>query len=78
MNLCNGEETSTTTKESRVASFSELLLFVSESPEFMSTQGQAALIIKINIAKGKTDPRVEFISQVQTKILIKVQFWNLD
>ena len=30
MNLCNGEETSTTTKESRVASFSELLLYVSK------------------------------------------------
>ena len=47
MNLYNGEETSTTTKESRVASFSELLLYVSELPKLMSTQGQAALIIKI-------------------------------
>ena len=30
-----------------------------------------------NIAKGTTDPRVEFISQVITQILIK-QFQNLD
>ena len=47
MNLCNGEEASTTTKESRVASFSELLLYVSELPKSMLSQGQAALIIKI-------------------------------
>ena len=31
----------------------------------------------INIAKGTTDPRVEFISQVITQILTK-QFHNLD
>ena len=31
-----------------------------------------------NIAKGTTDPRVEFISQVQTKILIKLHLQNLD
>ena len=31
-----------------------------------------------NIAKGTTDPRVEFISQVQTKILIKFHLQNLD
>ena len=30
-----------------------------------------------NIAKGTTDPRVEFISQVITQILIK-QFQNFD
>ena len=47
MNPYNGEETSTTTKESRVASFSELLLYVSELPKFMSIEGQAALIINI-------------------------------
>ena len=48
MNLYNGEEASTTTKKSRVASFSdELLLYVSELPKSMLSQGQAALIIKI-------------------------------
>ena len=31
-----------------------------------------------NIAKGTTDPRVEFISQVQTRILIKFHPKNLD
>ena len=31
-----------------------------------------------NIAKGTTDPRVEFISQVQTQILIKFLLQNLD
>ena len=31
-----------------------------------------------NIAKGTTDSRVEFISQVQTKILIKFHLQNLD
>ena len=31
-----------------------------------------------NIAKGTTDPRVEFLSQVQTQILIKFHFQNLD
>ena len=32
----------------------------------------------LNIAKGTTDPRVEFISQVQTQILIKFHLKNLD
>ena len=31
-----------------------------------------------NIAKGTTDPRVEFISQVQTQSLIKFYLKNLD
>ena len=31
-----------------------------------------------NVAKGTTDPRVEFISQVQTQILIKFHLQNLD
>ena len=31
-----------------------------------------------NIAKGTMDPRVEFISQVLTQILINFQFQNLD
>ena len=31
-----------------------------------------------NIVKGTTDPRVEFISQVQTKILINFHLQNLD
>ena len=31
-----------------------------------------------NIAKGTTDPRVEFISQVLSQILVKFQFQNLD
>ena len=44
MNLCNGVETSTTTKESRLASFNELLLYVSESTKFMSSEGQAVII----------------------------------
>ena len=37
-----------------------------------------ALYAYLNIAKGKTDPRVEFISQVLTQIFIKLQFQNLD
>ena len=32
----------------------------------------------INIAKGTTDPRVEFISQVQTQSLIKFHLKNVD
>ena len=32
----------------------------------------------INIAKGTTDPRVEFISQVLTQILIKFHLQNLE
>ena len=32
----------------------------------------------VNIAKGTTDPRVEFISQVLTHILIKFHLKNLD
>ena len=31
-----------------------------------------------NIAKGTTDPRIEFLSQVQKQILIKFHFQNLD
>ena len=31
-----------------------------------------------NIAKGTTDPRVEFLSQVQTKISIKMHLQNFD
>ena len=31
-----------------------------------------------NIAKGTTDPRVGFISQIQTQILIKFHLQNLD
>ena len=34
--------------------------------------------INPNIAKGTTDPRVEFISHDITQILIKFQFQNLD
>ena len=33
---------------------------------------------QLNIAKGTTDPRVEFISQALTQILIKFHFRNLD
>ena len=33
---------------------------------------------KKNIAKGITDPRVEFISQVLRQILIKFHFQNLN
>ena len=32
----------------------------------------------LNIAKGTTDLRVEFISQVLTQLLIKFLFQNLD
>ena len=35
-------------------------------------------ILRQNIAKGTTDPRVEFISQVQKQILIKFHLQNLD
>ena len=31
-----------------------------------------------NIAKGTTDPRVEFISQVLAPVLVKFQFQDLD
>ena len=37
-----------------------------------------AYLIMLNIAKGTTDPRVEFISQVQTQIFIKFHLQNLD
>ena len=40
--------------------------------------GPVKKIPKENIAKGTTDPRVEFISQVLTHFLIKFQFQNLD
>ena len=35
-------------------------------------------LIRENIAKGTTDPRVEFISRVKTQILIKFHLENLD
>ena len=46
----------------------------------MKVKGNEArmMAIMINIAKGTTDPRVEFISQVQTQILIKFHLKNLD
>ena len=36
------------------------------------------MLADLNIAQGTTDPRVEFISQVQTQILIKFHLQNLD
>ena len=43
------------------------------------TLEQRALVRQIkNIAKGTTDPRVEFLSQVQKQILIKFHLQNLD
>ena len=36
------------------------------------------LVANTNIANGTTDPRVEFISQVQTQIWIKFYLQNLD
>ena len=36
------------------------------------------MIYDLNIAKGTTDPRVEFLSQVQKQILIKFHLQNLD
>ena len=36
------------------------------------------LVINSNIAKGTTDPRVEFILQVLTQILIKFHLQNLE
>ena len=36
------------------------------------------MIYDLNIAKGTTDPRVEFLSQVQTQILIKFHIQNLN
>ena len=43
---------------------------------------QPMVSLRINIAKGTTDPRVEFISQIlhthHTQILVKFQFQNLD
>ena len=35
-------------------------------------------LVVLNIAKGTTDARVEFISQVFTQILIKFQLQNLE
>ena len=40
--------------------------------------GDDMLMTIKNIAKGTTDPRVEFISQVQTQILIKFHLQNID
>ena len=34
--------------------------------------------LEINIVKGTTDPRVEFISEVQKQIFIKFHLQNLD
>ena len=48
-------------------------------PEERFLQEYAVVVIgEVNIAKGTTDPRVEFISQVQTQILIKFHLQNLD
>ena len=40
--------------------------------------GSGTISLIINIAKGTTDPRVEFIPQVQTQILTKFHLQNLD
>ena len=71
MNLCNGEETSTTTKESRLASFSELLLYVSESTKFMSSEGQAVIIkIKRKLLHWITIPvSVSFLCTLRLLVL---------
>ena len=41
-------------------------------------QGKEGGGIELNIAKGTTDPRVEFISQALTQILNKFHFQNLN
>ena len=38
----------------------------------------SVIALTVNIAKGTTDPRVEFISQVLTQILIKFHLQNLE
>ena len=46
--------------------------------EGQSVRARQKIAHLLNIAKGTTDPRVEFISQVQTQILIKFHLQNLD
>ena len=46
-----------------------------ETWEFASYSVDRSLVL--NIAKGTTDPRVEFVSQVPTQILIKFHLLNL-
>ena len=45
---------------------------------FLPRSRRVLPILTLNIAKGTTDPRVEFISQLQTQILIKFHLQNLD
>ena len=45
--------------------------------EGQSVRARQKIAHLLNIAKGTTDPRVEFISQVQTQILIKFHLQNL-
>ena len=53
---------------------------VSKEPKHLKVKFMSAhsLFIYGNIAKGITDPRVEFISQVQTHFFIKFHLQNLD
>ena len=55
------------------------IIYNVERKYFKSTfSGRRKESIIKNIANGTTDPRVEFISQVQTQILIKFDLQNLD
>ena len=51
--------------------------FIIETIGSISQKNKKKLFIP-NIAKGTTDPRVEFLSRVQTQILIKFHLQNLD
>ena len=48
------------------------------SVKFYNYERLSLAYVHLNIAKGTTDPRVEFISQVQIQILIKFHLKNLD
>ena len=58
--------------------FNTLLFRQAQSSTTLSTGKFLDMILLLNIAKGTTDPRVEFISQVQTQVWIKFHLQNLD
>ena len=57
----------------------KLVVTLSNMLRFDTLQFDVMMNAKLeNIAKGTTDPRVEFIAQLQTQILIKFHLQNLD
>ena len=61
-----------------VEKFGMFLMPFEKPQEGQSVRARQKIAHLLNIAKGTTDPRVEFISQVQTQILIKFHLQNLD